>query len=423
MMKAVPSTNNNNDAYALSELRKRFIIMPGKFLNPTFRDTVTNIEQTDAGALLHFYKVICGGSKDVTAESLLSKLDRVYGEGFSPNGPKILPGNLLNTWVPHNIKYSGSTITAADVPLFVEYMGRMFPVEEERHYMYWWMAHAIRKPEAKINTTPVLRSKQGVGKTFMVSGILRPIMGSSADTCSLSDITGTFQDSIIGKTVMLIDEAYVSKQRTTDALKMFQTNPTLIINRKGLRQVTIDNKLNLILCSNKADAVVFESSDRRFFIPKFIEYKVSQSESQAFIGKLAFWLEAQNGLQLVRDFLEGIDLTTYHPKAPALMTDAKQGQIGYSLQDKLEEQVAALIANVPVVKVSNLNAALTLGKEVSDVKVAGVLETMGCVSKRLDTGMHHITPFGIQQGFSQTTKAKELKDAYEKHKIDTFHPF
>lgn len=424
MTTAAPAPTNNNiqvSQHALRKVKERFLILPSRGSCATFRDVITGIDQGYAGILKDFYKKN-GGHSDIEPGYLLGCLDYLYGEGFKPNGPKILPGGLFNTWQPHKFIYSGTLATADDVPLFLEYMERMFSVEAECRYMTWWLAHAIRCPEQKIIATPVLRSRQGIGKTFMVGTLMRGIMGSSADVCGLGDIVGTFQDAIIGKTTLLIDECYVDKRRTTNVLKVFQSNETLMVNRKNQPVITIENKLNLVIASNDFDPVYFESSDRRFFIPQFIEYKVDQPESKRFIAQFANWLTNENGFQKVRDYLETVNLSDYSPYDPAIMTESKQARLGWSLEDKILEQIEKLISKATVVNVSSIKACLTVDspQPLSDRKVASCLEQAGCISKRTDSGVLHITPYGVEQGFTKDTAPKALKDALSKLNLINF---
>ncbi|CAN2979885.1 hypothetical protein G7021_25915 [Pseudomonas carnis] len=420
MTQAATNTDNTH-SNAVAAVKKRFIGVPSSTSNDKFMDLVTGTVQGGSGVLRAFYKQMGGTDTKASGAYLLACLDYSYGDGFEPNGPVFLPGGLVNTWKAHKVKYSGSKVTAEDASPFLEYMERMFNVEDERDFMLWWVAHAIRRPEQKIIATPVLRSRQGIGKTFMVGTLMRGIMGASADVCSLSDIVGTFQDALIGKTTLLCDECYVDKRRTTNVLKIYQSNETLMINRKGLPVVTVDNKLNLMIASNDFDPVYFESSDRRFFIPQFIEYKVNQAESQGFIGKFAHWLDC-GGFQKVRDYLETVDLYKYSPYAPAIMTESKQARLGWSLEDKIAEQVGQMIERACVVNVSSIKACLSIDSQqpVSDRKVAAVLEQLGCISKRTDEGVLHITPDGVQRGFNKDTAPKSLKDELKKLNLGAF---
>lgn len=405
-----PVNQKNINSIALAAVKDRFIRLPYRL--GQFKDTQTDVIMSDPAILCDYYRKCGGNHNQVDAAYLLGCLDWIYGEAFQPSGPAILPGGLQNTWKPHTVQPSGNTVKSLYVQPFIEYMERMFPVEDEREYMMWWVAHAIRRPNQKIVVTPVLRSRQGVGKTFLVGTLMRGIMGRSADVCTLSDVVGTFQDALIGKTTLLIDECYIDKRRTSNVLKIYQSNPTLIINRKNLPQITIDNKINFMIASNDIDPVYFESSDRRFFIPQFIEYKVNQKESKDFISNLAHWLTDKNGFQLIRDYLEQIDLCQFQPHDPPLMTDAKKARMGWSLEEKLAEQIENLINGVNVVNVAIIKSHINIDSQqpISDRKIAAALEMAGCISKKIDTGVIHITPDGQAQGLSKNTQAKTLKE-------------
>ena len=219
MTQAATNTDNTH-SNAVAAVKKRFIGVPSSTSNDKFMDLVTGTVQGGSGVLRAFYKQMGGTDTKASGAYLLACLDYSYGDGFEPNGPVFLPGGLVNTWKAHKVKYSGSKVTAEDASPFLEYMERMFNVEDERDFMLWWVAHAIRRPEQKIIATPVLRSRQGIGKTFMVGTLMRGIMGASADVCSLSDIVGTFQDALIGKTTLLCDECYVGRLQELSATRL-----------------------------------------------------------------------------------------------------------------------------------------------------------------------------------------------------------
>ena len=117
-----------------------------------------------------------------------------------------------------------------------------------------------------------------------------------------------------------------------------------------------------------------------------------------------------------------MDLYKYSPYAPAIMTESKQARLGWSLEDKIAEQVGQMIERACVVNVSSIKACLSIDSQqpVSDRKVAAVLEQLGCISKRTDEGVLHITPDGVQRGFNKDTAPKSLKDELKKLNLGAF---
>ncbi|RJG10720.1 hypothetical protein D3879_16060, partial [Pseudomonas cavernicola] len=344
MNQATPAPTNNNKAIAA--VKSRFVRLPSANTYPRFRDIITGIEQADAAILCHYYRKH-SNSADNTPEAqyLVNCLEWVYGEGFQPNAGNVINGGLLNLWKPSSIQPSGQLVKPEQVQPFLEFLRRWFPNDLERQYMGWWLSHTVRKPEVRIIATPVLRSEHGIGKGFLVETLLSTLLGkSSVAVCGLKDVVGDFNDVVEGKTLLLIDEVYKSKKSTTDALKSFQGNATIPLHRKHKPTITIDNYLNFIITSNDHLPLILEKGDRRFWIPGFITHKESVTETAEFINTvLKPWLQNENGFQLVRDYLEQVDLSKFRPTDAPPMTTSKQELMGFSTTDKLEEVLADVV--------------------------------------------------------------------------------
>ncbi|QTS84934.1 hypothetical protein JLK41_16595 [Ectopseudomonas khazarica] len=410
MTNAVHKTNNNTSA--IEAVKSRFVRIPSNNTYPRFRDLITNIDQSDAGILADFYRK-CGGSEHDSVY-LLACLPWAYGEGFKPNAAPILDGGLINLWQPSKIQPSGVKVTKEQVAPFVEFLERWFPDQLERHYFGWWLSHTVRKPEERIIATPVLRSDHGVGKGFLVETLLSGLLGrSSVAVCGLKDVVGDFNDVIESKTLLLIDEVYKSKKSTTDALKSFQGNATIPLHRKHKPTITIDNYLNFIVTSNDHLPLVLEKGDRRFWIPAFIRHRESVTETASFLNDtFKPWLLA-GGFQLVRDYLEQIDLSKHRPTDAPPMTVSKQELMGFSTTDKLEDVLSAVVEanSVLTVKWVKQKYADEFEHGLSEMAIANALLKMGCIQRKTKHQRYYITSFGFESGITLTSTAKELEEA------------
>ena len=324
----------------------------------------------------------------------------------------MLTGGLLNLWTPPSIKSSGEVVSASQVALFIEFLKRWFPNDLERHYFTWWLAHSIRKPENRIIATPVLRSEHGVGKGFLAETLLSKLIGkSSVAVCGLKDVVGDFNDVVAGKTLLLIDEVYKSKKSTTDALKSFQGNATIPLHRKHKPTITIDNYINFIITSNDHVPLMLEKGDRRFWIPDFIKHKESQQETSFFINnKLKPWLLYEGGFQLVRDYLQSIDLTAYNATDAPPTTISKSDLMGFSTADKLEEVLTAAIESTNVITLRYIKDSFSseFDKPLTDMAIISVLLSLGCQKKNTKLQRYYITPAGLLLGVENSTP-KELE--------------
>lgn len=402
---------NSYNQKAIQEVKKRFIRLPSNTTFPRFRDVITNIEQADTAILVHHYRQHTSQTPP-EPHYLANSLDWVYGEGFTPNGSQVLSGGLLNLWTPPSIESSSAVVSASQVTLFIEFLKRWFPNDLERHYFTWWLAHSIRKPEKRIIATPVLRSEHGIGKGFLAETLLSKLIGkSSVAVCGLKDVVGDFNDVIAGKTLLLIDEVYKSKKSTTDALKSFQGNATIPLHRKHKPTITINNYINFIITSNDHVPIMLEKGDRRFWIPEFIRHKENQQETSFFINnKLKPWLLYEGGFQLVRDYLQSIDLTAYNATDAPPATVSKSDLMGFSTADKLEEVLTSAVESTNVITLRYIKDSFSseFDKPLTDMAITSVLLSLGCQKKNTKAQRYYITPAGLLLGVESSTP-KELE--------------
>ncbi|BAW25118.1 primase-helicase family protein [Pseudomonas putida] len=258
MTNAATKTNKE----AINIVKARFVRLPSNTSSGRFRDIETGIAQSDA-CILRDYYCRSGGNEDLDPAYLLGCLDWAYGERFVPNAPMILGNGFINLWRAPDLQPSGATVSKEEVGPFIEFLKRWFPDDNERDYFGWWIAMSVRHQDQKIIATPLLRSEHGVGKGFMAETFLPGLLGkSSAALCHLKDVVGDFNETVEGKTCLVIDEVYRSKKSTTDSLKSIQGNATLTLRRKHQPVVVIDNYINFIITSNDHIPLARISHDR-----------------------------------------------------------------------------------------------------------------------------------------------------------------
>lgn len=397
---------------ALQALKNRYIRVPSKTIYASYRDVLTGIVQSDSFILLSYYRDQ-GGSKLKEGDPL--PLNFVTGDSFKPLAPRILPGNLLNLWQAPELQPSGEKVTKDQVEPFLEFLTRWFPDDEERAYFTRWIAWTVRFPHRRLIVTPLLRSEHGTGKGFFVEVLMTGLLGKkSVANTGLKSVVGDFNEVLEGRTFVVIDELYRNGEATANALKSIQGGSTFTLNRKHQPIVTVDNFINFIVTSNDLVPLDLEAEDRRFWVPHFIKHKVDVNETAHFINaKLRPWLEA-DGFQIVRDYLELIDLTNFYPTSPAPMTDSKREIIGFTPREELAEFVAEYIADQQVIKATDIASAYKVeaDAEASASAITKELAKLGCKQKRTNLARWWITPTGLAAGLSETSAPAELQKAY-----------
>jgi len=412
---------NDPNIIAIRAVQNRFVIVPSTDSRPRFRDLLNMgvAPQGNPMMLSQAYRD-AGGTGDITGENLLNKLPIVFAEDFRPGDYRRIMeygGNrLLNLWTGPDIRPSGMLVSTRDAGPFIEFLQRLFPVQEERHYFRDWLAHAVRYPGQRINATVLLRSEHGVGKGFLAETLLPGLLGkSSVGTVALGDVVGNFNDALVGKTVILIDEVYKNPESTVNTLKSIQGNKTIVLRRKHIPDTTVDNFLNFIMSSNDHFPLPLEQEDRRFWVPAFITHKESKKETMLFINTiLKPWLLEQGGMQIVRDLLETLDLSEFQPWGDPPMTISKREMIGFCPKERLAEFVADYIAEQLVVKALDIEAQYhtETGEVLSNRAVAEKLSELGCTAKRTSFGRYWITPKGFAADLSESSPPAELRRVY-----------
>ncbi|NRH26579.1 primase-helicase family protein [Pseudomonas sp. MS19] len=408
---------NSNENKALLKLKERFVRVPSNNGYPRFRDLDSGVEQADLGYLQYFYRQHSDSNTPVkTPQELANALTFLTGDGFKPCGPRILEGSLANLWQPPPFKYSGAGVTSHQVRPFVELLTRLFPIDEERRYFIWFLAMLVRRPGVRVLATPVLRSDHGVGKGFLAETLIAGLLGQpSVAVCSLKDVVGDFNDVLEGKTFILIDEVYRSKGATVNALKSVQGNSTIALRRKFKPTITIPNYLSFMITSNDHIPITIETGDRRFWVPKFMKHKESVDETGRFINSvLKPWLQ-EGGFQLVRDYLERVNLDVFGANSAPPMTESKKDLMGFNANDRLVDVIGVLLESLPVVTVERVRGLLTDDNlnRMSDRTIASALLDCGCEKKSTTHHRFYITPYGKQLGLSKNSTPKELFGNFE----------
>ncbi|MHC8304265.1 DUF5906 domain-containing protein [Pseudomonas sp. PB3P13] len=406
---------------AIRSVQNRFVIVPSTDSRPRFRDLLNMgvAPQGNPMMLLQAYRD-AGGTEDITGDHLLNKLPIVFAEDFRPGDYRRIievGGNrLLNIWTGPDIRPSGKPVSRRDAAPFIEFLQRLFPIHEERYYFRDWLAHAVRYPSQRINATVLLRSEHGVGKGFLAETLLPGLLGkSSVGTVALGDVVGQFNDALVGKTLIVIDEVYKNPESTVNTLKSIQGNKTITLRRKHIPDTTVDNFLNFIITSNDHFPLPLEQEDRRFWVPAFITHKESKKETMLFINTiLKPWLLRQDGMQVVRDLLETVDLSGFQPWGDPPMTVSKREMIGFCPQERLFEFITDYIADHMVVKALDIEAQYNIetGEVLSNRAVAEKLSELGCKAKRTTDGRMWITPKGLVGDLSESSSPAELRRVY-----------
>lgn len=136
---------------------------------------------------------------------------------------------------------------------------------EVNAYVLDWIAFLFQHPLEKQGVNIVLFGGQGTGKSTLGDLLINAL----GDRCAMAiandqHLLGNFNAHLEGKVFLMLDEALFGKNPAiAGRYKALTTQPTMIIERKGVDARTVKNMLSMLICSNSLAGVPIEPGDRR----------------------------------------------------------------------------------------------------------------------------------------------------------------
>jgi hypothetical protein len=133
-----------------------------------------------------------------------------------------------------------------------------------------WMAGIFTNLEGINKTALALVSQQGCGKNFItgfLSKLVRQI--NVIEVVGVKPITQKHNAILSNKRLIVVNEMASTRKEFKSAfenMKALITEPYVNIDPKGSPVYKIDNVGNYILCTNNADSIIVEKTDRRYTI-------------------------------------------------------------------------------------------------------------------------------------------------------------
>lgn len=171
----------------------------------------------------------------------------------------------LNTCpVPWFFDEKYSDITPKMHPEIKEFFTHLFPIKEEREYVFDWMYHMV---ESRNNTALSLIGKRGVGKD-----IFAKICASMFESEYVSIVGQSFLDEKFNaaqdkKRLLILSEVNIKDDRAQDTLKR-NINDDISIEKKGVDSYTTKNNSSMLILSNRAVDFGISQTERRYSIPE-----------------------------------------------------------------------------------------------------------------------------------------------------------
>lgn len=155
------------------------------------------------------------------------------------------------------------------IELVKKHIRLIFGTEEKSDIFLAWLAWQIQKPGEKILWTPIIRSIEGVGKSFFGEMLRRCLGDHNVGTVNPSQVTSNFNGWASGVCVNVLEEMRVkghNRYEVVNSLKPLITDRIIQINEKNVKPYTTYNTCNYLCFTNYVDAIPLTEDDRRWWV-------------------------------------------------------------------------------------------------------------------------------------------------------------
>lgn len=211
---------------------------------------------------------------------------------------------FVNAFVP-----SPGTRAQGDVMPFLRHLELLLPDSKDREILLSWCAAVVQKPGVKAKWAPVLIGTQGNGKS-LIGDVLAYAVGRNHTVKPRADqLGGRFNSWIENKLLAVIEEIHTQGRREVmDALKPLITEERIEVEGKGRDALMVDNRCNMLMCSNHRDAIMKTKDDRRYAVfycaQQSAEDKQRDGMDDLYFKELFTWLEERGGFAAVAHYLD-----------------------------------------------------------------------------------------------------------------------
>jgi hypothetical protein len=197
--------------------------------------------------------------------------------------------------------------------------------DEERFvYVMNWFASMIQRPDVKVGTAILLKSRQGRGKNIVVDFIGKKLLGKHlyAYCNDIEQVIGRFNGILMNKLLTCCDEIsnYGGAHKSNDKLKSLITEEQINIEHKGMEMITIDDRNRYIFLTNNDWPIKVEPGDRRYVC---LELDSTKNLSPDYYDALGDELDTPDCARHFFHYLAKLDISRWrYQKIP--MTNLKQ---------------------------------------------------------------------------------------------------
>ena len=179
-----------------------------------------------------------------------------------PSGP--VPPDTFNLW-----RGLGVQPRCGDWYILRRYLLEVICANDEAHFQWLlgWLAYCVQHPERRAEVAVVLRGLKGIGKGMLAQMLMRLFSHHALHVSQSRHLVGHFNAHLADALFLFLDEAFWAGDKQGEGvLKALITEPTLIIEPKGINVFPMLNRLKILMASNNEWIVPASADERRYFV-------------------------------------------------------------------------------------------------------------------------------------------------------------
>lgn len=230
------------------------------------------------------------------------------GIDMVPNAPAILANNVLNLW-----KGFAIAPAAGPWPRMRRHIAEILANGdmESLTYIIKWAAWKLQHPGERAEVALVFKGDKGSGKGTFANALKRIFGPHGMQIFSAKHMTGQFNAHLRSCLLLYADEAFWAGDKQGESvLKGMLTEPTLVIEQKGIDPTSWTNRLGIIMAANADWVVPAGQKERRYAV-----FNVNGKKAGDYKYFEDLYAELENGglAAMLHDLL-AFDLGNWHPR-------------------------------------------------------------------------------------------------------------
>ncbi len=194
--------------------------------------------------------------------------------------PAKIIGNKLNLWRGYSVEPKQAVND--DALNLIHYHIRHIICGDDVdciEYLYNWLARCFQYPEKTGQVAVCLKGEKGCGKGTL-GGFIKAIFGQHAlQITHAKHLVGHFNAHLADCCFLFADEAFFAGDKTHENVqKGLITEPTIVVERKGIDAIAMPNRLKILMASNNDWIAPATKDERRYFVLEVLSEKIGDTD-------------------------------------------------------------------------------------------------------------------------------------------------